>query len=133
MGMLHFAARCATYLYGSSTISRFGTLLGSRNRNVSFFFSEMLPTCCYNPKTTLYGTPALPNFKVSQRLCTLSRVINSYCTDWDLLQCMRMEAKNSYFKRVAQIGNFRNIALIVARRHQKLVCAYLNDKRFFGL
>ena len=45
---------------------------------------------------------------------------------------MRMEAKNSYFKRVAQIGNFKNIALTVARRHQKLVCAYLNDKNFFG-
>ena len=44
---------------------------------------------------------------------------------------MRMEAKNSYFKRVAQIGNFKNIALTVARRHQKLVCAYLNDKSFF--
>jgi hypothetical protein len=45
---------------------------------------------------------------------------------------MRMEAKNSYFKRIAQLGNFKNIALSVARRHQKLVCAYLNDTNFFG-
>ena len=44
---------------------------------------------------------------------------------------MRMEAKNSYFKRIAQQGNFKNIALSVARRHQKLMCAYLNSDNFF--
>ena len=43
---------------------------------------------------------------------------------------MRMEAKNSYFKRIAQLGNFKNIALTVARRHQKLMCAFLNDQKF---
>ena len=45
--------------------------------------------------------------------------------------CMRMEAKNSYFKRITQQGNFKNIALSVARRHQKLMCAYLNSDNFF--
>ena len=45
--------------------------------------------------------------------------------------CMRMEAKNSYFKAVAQQGNFKNIALSVPRRHQKLMCAYLNNDNFF--
>ena len=48
-------------------------------------------------------------------------------TSW----CMRMEAKNSYFKRIAQQGNFKNIALSVARRHQKLMCAFLNSDDFF--
>ena len=35
-------------------------------------------------------------------------------TSW----CMHMEAKNSYFKQVA-------------RRHQKLLCAYLQGRNFF--
>jgi len=42
-----------------------------------------------------------------------------------------MEAKNSYFKRIAQQGNFKNIALSVARRHQKLMCALLQSEDFF--
>ena len=49
-------------------------------------------------------------------------------TSW----CMRMEAKNSYFKSIAQINcNFKNIALSVAKRHQRLMCSYLNEKDFF--
>ena len=44
---------------------------------------------------------------------------------------MRMEGKNSYFKRIAQQGNFKNIALSVARRHQKLMCALLHGDDFF--
>ncbi|XP_065892573.1 uncharacterized protein [Dysidea avara] len=48
-------------------------------------------------------------------------------TSW----CMRMEAKNSYFERIAQQGNFKNIALSVARHHQKLMCALLHDNDFF--
>ena len=46
--------------------------------------------------------------------------------------CLRMEAKNSYFKRIAQIGNFRNIAFSVAKRHQRLACAYLQSTKFFS-
>jgi len=42
-----------------------------------------------------------------------------------------MEAKNSYFKRIAQQGNFKNIALSVARRHQKLMYALLQSDDFF--
>jgi len=42
-----------------------------------------------------------------------------------------MEAKNSYFKRAAQLGNFKNIALSVANRHQRLMCALLNSSDFF--
>ena len=53
--------------------------------------------------------------------------LGSLTTSW----CMRMEAKNSYFKRVAQQGNFKNIALSVARRHQKLMCALLQSDDFF--
>jgi len=42
-----------------------------------------------------------------------------------------MEAKNSYFKKIALQGNFKNIALSVARRHQKLMCALLSDANVF--
>ena len=45
--------------------------------------------------------------------------------------CMRMEAKNSYFKRISQLGNFKNIALTVVIHHQKLMCSLLNNKNFF--
>ena len=43
---------------------------------------------------------------------------------------MRMEAKHSYFKRIAQIGNFKNITYSVAIRHQRLLCAHLQGKFF---
>ena len=45
---------------------------------------------------------------------------------------MRMEAKNSYFKKIAQHGNFKNISLSVAKRHQRLMCANLTSDDFFG-
>ena len=41
-----------------------------------------------------------------------------------------MEAKHSYFKQIAQIGNFKNIPYSVAVRHQRLLCAHLQG-RFF--
>ena len=48
-------------------------------------------------------------------------------TSW----CMHMEAKNSYLKRIVQQGNFKNIALSVARCHQKLMCVFLDSDDFF--
>ena len=45
---------------------------------------------------------------------------------------MRMEAKHSYFKKIAQVGNFKNIAYSLARRHQRLMCLYLNEDDFFS-
>ena len=47
---------------------------------------------------------------------------------------MRFEAKNSYFKRLAQsIGNFKNVCKTVAIRHQRLSCYNLaNDSNIFG-
>lgn len=42
-----------------------------------------------------------------------------------------MEAKNRYFKETAHQGNFKNVALSVARRHQKLMCGLLNSDDFF--
>jgi hypothetical protein len=42
-----------------------------------------------------------------------------------------MEAKNSYFKRIAMIGNFKNVAFSVAKRHQRLMCSYVNGSDFF--
>ena len=49
-------------------------------------------------------------------------------TSW----CMRMEAKNSYFKKAGRITNFKNIAYSVAARHQRLICGYLQSQNFFG-
>lgn len=44
---------------------------------------------------------------------------------------MRMEAKNHYFKKIATTSNFVNIAFTVAKRHQHLLCSYLQSKTFF--
>ena len=52
--------------------------------------------------------------------------IGPMVTTW----CMRMEAKNSYFKRISRIGNFKNLPLSVAQRHQQLLCGYLQGKFF---
>ena len=46
--------------------------------------------------------------------------------------CMRMEGKNSFFKRAAQSSNFKNVAYSVSRRHQHLLCGYLQSDNFFG-
>ena len=47
--------------------------------------------------------------------------------------CMRMKAKNSYFKQITRItNNFKNISLSVTSRHQKLLCGYLQSKKFFA-
>ncbi len=45
--------------------------------------------------------------------------------------CMRMEAKNNYFKKAGRIGNFKNVPYSVAKRHQKLMAAHLQG-RFFS-
>ena len=46
--------------------------------------------------------------------------------------CMRMEAKHNYFKKVAQVGNFKNIAYSLAHRHQRLLCSYIQEDDFFS-
>ena len=43
---------------------------------------------------------------------------------------MRMEAKHKYFKKVARIGNFKNVSYSVAHHHQRLMCAILQGKFF---
>ena len=40
--------------------------------------------------------------------------------------------QNSYFKQVAWITNFKNVAYSVATRHQKLACGYLQSQKFFS-
>ena len=47
--------------------------------------------------------------------------------------CMRMEAKNSYFKKVARISNFKNVPYSVAKRHQRLLCAHLQGQFFLTM
>lgn len=44
---------------------------------------------------------------------------------------MRHEAKLSVLKRAAHHGNFKNISLTVAKRHQHLLCYHLNIGRSF--
>ena len=47
--------------------------------------------------------------------------------------CMRMESKNAYIKRAAQVGgNFKNVPYSVAMHHQKLMCGYLQGSSFFS-
>ena len=41
-----------------------------------------------------------------------------------------MEAKHKYFKKVARIGNFKNVSYSVAHHHQRLMCAILQGKFF---
>ena len=41
-----------------------------------------------------------------------------------------MEAKHSYFKSIAHLGNYRNIPYSVARRHQRLLYANLRGNFF---
>lgn len=40
---------------------------------------------------------------------------------------MRMEAKNAYTKKAASSGNFKNVVLSFAERHQRLLAYYLTD------
>ena len=54
--------------------------------------------------------------------CSVGPLVNAWC--------MRMEAKNSYFKRIAQIRNFKNLSFSIAKRHQRLICGYLQGKFF---
>ena len=37
---------------------------------------------------------------------------------------MRHEAKLNLFKRASRLGNFKNIALTLAQRHQRWMCYY---------
>ena len=60
--------------------------------------------------------------------CYMFYRLGPLVTSW----CMRMEAKNSYFKQIAKrTNNFKNISFSVASRHQKLLCGYLQSRRFF--
>lgn len=40
---------------------------------------------------------------------------------------MRYEAKLSLFKRASRLGNFKNIALTLSRRHQRWLCYHLSS------
>jgi len=43
---------------------------------------------------------------------------------------MKVEAKHSYFKRIAQVGNFINLPYSVAVCHQRLLFTNLQGKFF---
>jgi len=59
-------------------------------------------------------------------ILSASNRVGPLVTTW----CMRMEAKNAYFKDVARISNFKNVPYSVAMRHQRLLCAHLQGSFF---
>ena len=64
------------------------------------------------------------NYKLLPMSCSQHR-IGPLGRHW----CMRYEAKHAYFKKLARNAyNFRNIAKTLAKRHQRLMCYYLNSK-----
>ena len=46
---------------------------------------------------------------------------------------MRMEAKNAYTKKAASRGNFKNVTLSFAQRHQRLLSFYLTNPKIMSL
>lgn len=43
--------------------------------------------------------------------------------------CMRYEAKHRYFKKIAMnMGNYTNVALTLAERHQLQACYFMSEK-----
>ena len=91
---------------------------------MTHFPSQMLKYVC--TYVVFYHAWYYVRVQIRMYVCMHCR-LGPLTTSW----CMCMEAKNSYFKRIAQQGNFKNIALSVARRHQKLMCAFLNSDNFF--
>ena len=55
-------------------------------------------------------------------------IVTSTCRTGPLITSWCM----SKHKRVAQIGNYKNVPLSVAKRHQRLMCSYLTGDDFFG-
>ena len=96
----------------------------------------MLSRCFHYSKNTLHGALPSSNVQVMEINTMYIETLIMPCmfrigplvTSW----CMRMEAKNSYFKRIAMIGNFKNVAFSVAKQHQRLMCSYVNGSYFFG-
>ena len=58
--------------------------------------------------------------------CISSYRVGPFVVSW----CMRMEAKNAYFKKIARISNLKNVPYSVAKRHQRLLCAHLQGNFF---
>ena len=124
------------------------------DKRSSHQFQTVLPGSIDNSKIALYGTLPHTNSQVSGKLIWDNETLDfvhqpgiwfilylfvvgfffvyrngPLITSW----CMRMEAKHSYFKRIAMIGNFKNVPLSVAKRHQRLMYSYINSKHFFNV
>ena len=81
------------------------------NRNWECFLLLLEITKVSTARITSSEASAFLNvlFEEHHRLNSIGPIVNSWC--------MRMEAKNSYFKRVAQIGNFKILPYSDSRRH----------------
>ena len=98
---------------------------------------SLLSDILLHSQNALYGAFSPPNFKVYIHvkliICSVRKYSTSIYRTGPLVAtwCMRMEGKNAYFKSAAQCSNFKNVAYSVARRHQRLLCGYLQSKNFF--
>lgn len=65
-------------------------------------------------------------YQITMKSCVVLRtgpLINTWC--------MRMEGKNAIVKQYGRTSNFKNVPYSIAKRHQRLLCAYLNSGTFF--
>ena len=110
-------------------LSWFSSLLSRPHIRPSQYVSSLLSFDYHYTENALHGSSSIPNSQVSCTFLENSTAIQNgrYCRLGPLVTSwyMRMETKNSYFKKIAQTSNFKNIAYSVAKRHQRLMCAYL--------
>uniref|UniRef100_A0A1X7SSC1 Secreted protein n=1 Tax=Amphimedon queenslandica TaxID=400682 RepID=A0A1X7SSC1_AMPQE len=89
-------------------------------------YLELLVMRHHEPFRICYPQKPTPKIHYMVHFPTLFLKLGPLISCW----CMRMEAKNSYFKRISQIGKFKNLSLSVTNRHQKLMCSYLHGPVF---
>ena len=98
-------------------------------------FTHLYPDASVIPKMHFMVHYPTLIMRYSELFChlLLGVMINFRFGPLSRLWCVRFEAKNSYFKRLAQsIGNFKNVCKTVVTRHQRLSCYNLaNDSSIF--
>ena len=129
LALLRISKLCTARVISKSSTLYLAALIDQHHQE----FRKCYPSVNMTPKT--HYMVHIPNqilryafmFKVNNGLSLLClHRLGPPISSW----CMRMEAKNSYFKRIARIGNFKNVPLSVAKRHQRLLCANLQGKFF---
>lgn len=112
---------CTSRSFSHSSIHYLAVLIEQHHNE--FLVCYLLLQRCTSPKTC---SSKVFNF-LAKFLLHLSVSTGPLVSMW----CMRMEAKHSYFKHVAQISNcFKNVPYLVAKRHQRLLCCHLQGNCF---